>query len=64
MAEKQLVLSFFADEPAADAAAQALKDLSKEGGSSSHPTRLLVMAEPPQIDAIVAYLKTIPAPAP
>ena len=31
--------------------AQALKELSKEGGSSTHPTRLLVMAEPPQIDA-------------
>jgi feruloyl-CoA synthase len=29
---------------------QALKDLAKEGGSSTHPTRLLVMAEPPQID--------------
>jgi feruloyl-CoA synthase len=29
---------------------QALKELSKEGGSSTHPTRLLVMAEPPQID--------------
>jgi feruloyl-CoA synthase len=30
---------------------QALKELSKEGGSSTHPTRLLVMSEPPQIDA-------------
>ena len=29
---------------------QALKDLAKEGGSSTHPTRLLVMAEPPSID--------------
>ena len=29
---------------------KALKELSKEGGSSTHPTRLLVMAEPPQID--------------
>jgi len=29
---------------------QALKELSKEGGSSTHPTRLLVMTEPPQID--------------
>ena len=29
---------------------QALKVLAKEGGSSMHPTRLLVMAEPPQID--------------
>ena len=29
---------------------QALKELSKEGGSSTHPVRLLVMAEPPQID--------------
>jgi len=30
---------------------QALKTLSKDGGSSMHPTRLLVMTEPPQIDA-------------
>ena len=30
---------------------RALKELSKEGGSSTHPTRLFVMAEPPQIDA-------------
>jgi feruloyl-CoA synthase len=30
---------------------QALEDLSKEGGSSTHPTRLLVMTEPPQIDS-------------
>jgi feruloyl-CoA synthase len=29
---------------------ESLKILSKEGGSSMHPTRLLVMAEPPQID--------------
>jgi len=29
---------------------QALKDLSNEGGSSTHPLRLLVMTEPPQID--------------
>ena len=29
---------------------QALKALSMEGGSSTHPTRLLVMTEPPQID--------------
>ncbi|HLX82121.1 MAG TPA: feruloyl-CoA synthase [Burkholderiales bacterium] len=29
---------------------QALKELSREGGSSTHPTRLLVMIEPPQID--------------
>jgi len=29
---------------------QVLKDLSKESGSSTHPTRLMVMAEPPQID--------------
>ena len=29
---------------------QALKTLSKEGGSSTHPRRLLVMTEPPQID--------------
>jgi feruloyl-CoA synthase len=30
---------------------QALKELAKEGGSSTHPKRLLVMSEPPQIDA-------------
>ena len=30
---------------------QALKELAREGGSSTHPTRLLVMQEPPQIDA-------------
>jgi feruloyl-CoA synthase len=30
---------------------KALKDLAREGGSSTHPTRLLVMTEPPQIDA-------------
>jgi feruloyl-CoA synthase len=30
---------------------RALKTLSKDGGSSMHPTRLLVMTEPPQIDA-------------
>jgi feruloyl-CoA synthase len=30
---------------------EALKELSREGGSSTHPTRLLVMTEPPQIDA-------------
>jgi feruloyl-CoA synthase len=29
---------------------KALQALSKEGGSSTHPKRLLVMAEPPQID--------------
>jgi feruloyl-CoA synthase len=29
---------------------QVLKELSKEAGSSTHPTRLLVMTEPPQID--------------
>jgi feruloyl-CoA synthase len=29
---------------------EALAALAKEGGSSMHPTRLLVMAEPPQID--------------
>ena len=34
MAEKQLVLSFFADEPAADAAAQALKDSGAAGGDA------------------------------
>ncbi len=30
---------------------QVLTELAKEGGSSTHPTRLLVMSEPPQIDA-------------
>jgi feruloyl-CoA synthase len=30
---------------------KALKNLSAEGGSSTHPARLLVMAEPPSIDA-------------
>ncbi|HTP61141.1 MAG TPA: feruloyl-CoA synthase [Burkholderiales bacterium] len=30
--------------------AQALKELSREGGSSTHPSRLLIMTEPPQID--------------
>jgi feruloyl-CoA synthase len=30
---------------------QALKKLSKEGGSSTHPTRALIMTEPPSIDA-------------
>src|SRR6185503_587649 len=30
---------------------ESLKILSREGGSSTHPTRLLVMTEPPQIDA-------------
>jgi feruloyl-CoA synthase len=33
-----------------DKLAQALKELAREGGSSTHPTRLLVMAEPPSID--------------
>jgi feruloyl-CoA synthase len=31
--------------------AKALKDLSAEAGSSTHPARLLVMTEPPSIDA-------------
>jgi len=31
--------------------AHALRDLASEGGSSTHPRRLLVMEEPPQIDA-------------
>jgi feruloyl-CoA synthase len=31
--------------------AQALRELAKEGGSSTHPKRLLVMAEAPSIDA-------------
>jgi feruloyl-CoA synthase len=30
---------------------EALKRLSHEGGSSTHPTRLMVMSEPPSIDA-------------
>jgi feruloyl-CoA synthase len=30
---------------------QALKKLSQEGGSSTHPARLLVVSEPPSIDA-------------
>jgi hypothetical protein len=34
MAEKQLVLSFFADEPAADAAATALKDSGASTGDA------------------------------
>ena len=29
---------------------KALTILAREGGSSTHPARLLVMAEPPQID--------------
>ena len=33
-----------------DRLAQALKELARESGSSTHPTRLLVMAEPPSID--------------
>ena len=40
MAEKQLVLSFFADEPAADAAALALKD---SGVASGDAIGLLVL---------------------
>ncbi len=31
--------------------AAALRELAKEPGSSTHPVRLLVMSEPPQIDA-------------
>ena len=34
MAEKQLVLSFFADEPTADAAARALKDSEVNSGNA------------------------------
>ena len=40
MAEKQLVLSFFADEPAADTAAGTLKD---SGGSSGDAMGILVL---------------------
>ena len=40
MAEKQLVLSFFADEPAADAAARALKD---SGASTGDAMGILVL---------------------
>ena len=40
MAEKQLVLSFFADEPAADAAATSLKD---SGVASGDAVGLLVL---------------------
>ena len=40
MAEKQLVLSFFADEPTADAAAEALKD---SGVTSGDAIGLLVL---------------------
>ena len=40
MAEKQLVLSFFADEPAADAAAMALKD---SGASTGDAMGILVL---------------------
>jgi feruloyl-CoA synthase len=29
---------------------QVIRDMNREGGSSRHPTRLLVMDEPPQID--------------
>ena len=29
---------------------QVLQELSKESGSSTHPVRLLLMTEPPQID--------------
>ena len=29
----------------------ALRELSREGGSSTHPTRLLILTEPPSIDA-------------
>lgn len=37
-------------EAVRDRLSQALKELAKESGSSMHPVRLLVMAEPPQID--------------
>jgi feruloyl-CoA synthase len=30
---------------------EALKRLADEGGSSTHPTRALIMSEPPSIDA-------------
>jgi len=28
-----------------------LKNLAREGGSASHPARVLIMSEPPSIDA-------------
>ncbi|HUK04922.1 MAG TPA: feruloyl-CoA synthase, partial [Burkholderiales bacterium] len=31
--------------------AAALQDLAREPGSSTHPVRLIVLDEPPQIDA-------------
>lgn len=34
MAEKQLVLSFFADEPAAESAAQSIKDMGSASGDA------------------------------
>jgi len=39
------------DEKIRERLKEALTILSREGGSSTHPTRLLVMAEAPSIDA-------------
>ena len=44
-------LSPAAKDDARTKLSQVLKELAKEGGSSTHPTRLLVMSEPPSIDA-------------
>ena len=38
-------------EAIAEKLKQALRSLASEGGSSTHPVRLIVMAEPPSIDA-------------
>jgi feruloyl-CoA synthase len=40
-----------ANEKIKEKLSESLRILSREGGSSTHPTRLLVMSEPPQIDA-------------
>jgi feruloyl-CoA synthase len=37
-------------EAVRDRLTQVIRDMNREGGSSRHPTRLLVMDEPPQID--------------
>ena len=41
----------FSTEKAKEKLQEALKLLAQEGGSSTHPKRLLIMAEPPSIDA-------------